>query len=297
MDLFTPIKPEIPEEYEKLRDMESFSEDMFNRIVEFQEKLHPGWNNALPFDERIKGLPLHALVFSNPDRDPEKYGPTIAPYYPLRGEMRQIAHCARQIAGDPVICDLHPGNGFIGSLLAREGVKVTGLRDPDAKPYQIADFYDAGCYEMRSGKINAIDFPFDVAFSSWMPSEINCTPDILRYHPKLIVYIHTDHVDETSGRKQTGTTAAYTELPKHYRLIGEWSITRPKDFLNEIWAELTPNIEETRVVKIFADEPYHDINVNENLDNVTPYSWEIELDMALTALKAKIHLREHGFPV
>lgn len=297
MDLFTPIKPEIPKEYEKLRDMESFSEDMFNRIVEFQEKLHPAWNNELSFDERIKGLPLHALVFSNPDRDPEKYGPTIAPFYPLRGEMRQIAYCARQVSDQPVICDLHPGNGFIGSLLAREGVKVIGQRDPDAKPNQIADFYDTDCYEMRIGKINAIEFPFDVAFSAWMPSEINCTPDILKYRPKLIVYIHTDHTDESSGRKQTGTTTAYTQLPKNYQLIGEWPITRPKDFLNEIWIEITPNIEETRFVKIFADEPYHDINVNENLDQMAPYSWEKELDMVLTALKAKLHLREQGFPV
>ena len=68
MDLFTPIKPAVPKEYEKLRDMEFFSEDMFNRIIEFQERLHPAWNSALPFAERIKGLPLHALVFSNPDR-------------------------------------------------------------------------------------------------------------------------------------------------------------------------------------------------------------------------------------
>lgn len=297
MDLFTPIKPEIPKEYEKLRDMEAFSEDMFNRIVEFQEKLHPGWNPDLPFDERIKGLPLHALVFSNPDRDPEKFGPTVAPFYPLRGEMRQIAHCAGQVADNPVVCDLHPGNGFIGSLLAREGVKVIGWRDPDAKPNQIADFYDPDYYEMRSGKIDAIDFPFDVAFSAWMPSEVNCTPDILRYRPKLIVYVHTDHTDEISGRKQTGTTAAYNELPSHYRLIGEWSITRPKDFLNEIWVELTPSIEETRMVKIFADEPYHDVNVNVDLGEAAPHGWENELDMVLTALKAKLHLRDAGFPV
>ena len=142
-----------------------------------------------------------------------------------------------------------------------------------------------------------IDFPFDVAFSAWMPSEVNCTPDILKYRPKLIVYVHTDHFDESSGRKQTGTTAAYTELPQHYQLIGEWSITRPKDFLNEIWVELTPNIEEVRTVKIFADEPYHGINVGENLEQAEPYGWEIELDMVLTALKAKLHLKERGFPV
>ncbi|HEY4732773.1 MAG TPA: hypothetical protein VIH66_05955, partial [Gammaproteobacteria bacterium] len=270
MDLFTPIKPAVPKEYEKLRDMEFFSEDMFNRIIEFQERLHPAWNSALPFAERIKGLPLHALVFSNPDRDPAKCGPTIAPFYPLRGEIRQMVHCARQVADAPIVCDLHAGNGFIGSLLAREGVKVIGLRDPDAKPNQIVDFYDPDCYEMRSAKINAIDFTFDVAFSAWMPAEVNHTPHILKHRPKLIIFIHTDHVDESSGRKQTGTKAAFTELPEHYRLIGEWPITRPKDFLHEVWPELTPNIEETRHVKIFADQPYHDIDVNADIEQLSP---------------------------
>lgn len=302
MNMPSPFAPPtggqaIPEEFEKLRYLEQFSEDMFNRIIAVQEKEHPAWNTALDFAERIKGLPLHALIFSNPDRDPETSGPTIAPFYPLRGEMQQIAHCARQVAEQPVVCEMHASNGFIGSLLGREGVDVIGLRSARTKPNQISEFYDASCYTLREGEIEDIDFSFDVALSAWMPSGCNLTPAIVARRPKLIVFIHTDHVDDSGQVPQTGTRAAYRDLPEHYQCIAEWAITRPKDLLHEIWPDLTPSIEEVRYVRIFADAPYHGIDIGTTLQPGEAYDWEIDLDMALTAYQAKLHLREQGFPV
>ncbi len=287
----------IPPQFRKLQHMEKFSEEMFNRIVEFQEHLHPAWNPALPFAERIAGLPLHALIFSNPDRDPAVHAHTVAAFYPLRAEMRQIVHCARQVADVPVICDIHGRNGFIGSLLAREGVEVIGLADPADKPNQIEDFSDPECYARTAETLDTLDRPFDVALSAWMPSGVNRTPAIVLRRPKLIVFVHTDHVDTSSGRRQTGTAEAYRDLPAHYRMIAEWSIIRPENLLHEIWPELTPCIEETRQVRIFADKPWHDIHVHRELDAVDPYDWEKDLDMALTAYEAKIALREKGFNV
>lgn len=288
---------DIPPHFEKLRAMEAFSDEMFNRIVALQEHDHPAWNSALTFAERIQGLPLHALVFSNPDRDPAVNAHTIAPFYPMREEMRQLAHCAKQVAEQPVVCDFHSRNGFLGSLLGREGIKVVGLEDPADKPNQIADLSDSEVFQRSQVNYQQVDFPFDVALSVWMPAGINRTPDIVRYRPKLIVYIYTDHLDESSNQPQTGTHEAYRELPEHYHLIAEWSITRPKDLFHENWPELTPSFEETRHVRIFADEPYRDINIGASLDKAEPYGWENELDMALTAIEAKNHLRERGFPV
>lgn len=286
----------IPPQFEKLRDMESFSDAMFNRIVAFQERLHPAWDSVRPFAERIADLPLHALIFSNPDRDPATHAHTIAPFYPLREEMRQIAYCARQVAQQPVVCDFHSRNGFLGSLLGREGVSVIGIHDPADKPNQIADFYDDAVFTRSAANYQNVDFAFDVAFSAWMPAGLNRTPEIVQYRPKLVVFIHTDHVDESSGRPQTGTMDAFRELPPHYRLVAAWSITRPQDLLHEIWPDLTPSIEETRHVKIYADEPYHGIDVGAELPPAEPYDWEQELDMALTALEAKAYMREKGFP-
>lgn len=298
LSMFAPSgPPPVPPEFEKLRHMEAFSDAMFNRIISIQEKNHPAWDESQPFAERIKGLPLHALIFSNPDRDPAQFASTIAPFYPLRGEMQQIAHCVKQVAENPVVCEMHAGNGFVGSLLAQEGVNVIGQRDPAAKPNQIANFYDVDRYTMKDQAFDQIDFEFDVAFSAWMPGGRNLTPQILKHKPKLIIYIHTDHVDETNEVPQTGTTEAFSNLPENYALIADWSITRPKDCLHEVWEELTPSIEEVRHVKIFADTPWHNIDLGEGLEPAEPYDWEKELDMVLTGLRAKEHLRSQGFPV
>jgi len=296
MNMPSPFaETKVPKEFEKLRHMDQFSEEMFNRIVGFQEREHPAWNNEAEFAERIKDLPLHALIFSNPDRDPANFAATVASFYPLRGEMQQIAHCAKQVAESPVVCDLHAANGFVGSLLAREGVNVIGVRDPKQKPNQIENFYDADCYQMREATDS--DFDYDVALSVWMPSGENLTPKIVASRPKLIIFIHTDHVDTSTGQPQTGTSEAYSDLPENYKCIAEWSITRPEDLLHEVWPDLTPSIEEIRQVKIFADTPYHTIDVGTELVAETPYSWEKDQDMALTAFQAKMQLREQGYPV
>lgn len=278
-----------------LREMEAFTDAMFDRIIAFQEKTHPAWDENAPFADRIKDLPLHNLIFSCPDRDPATMGPTLAHFYPIREELRVIAHCAKQVADDPVIADLHPGNGLVGTLLAYEGVSVVGVRDPAAKPNQIKNLYDRNFYSMREASVDHIDFPFDVAFSSWMPSGVNCTPEILKHKPKLIVFIYTDHVDD-KGRRQTGTADAYNNLPENYHLIAEWDVTRPKDLLHEVWPDLTASIEEVRRTRIYADAAYRDIDVA-SIQPATPYDWERELDMALLAIEGKEALRKHGFQV
>jgi hypothetical protein len=286
---------QLPPEFDKLRHMETFSEAMFNRIIDFQEKQHKAWDTSQPFAERITDLPLHALIFSNPDRDPQQLATTIAPFYPLRGEMQQMAHCIKQLEGQARVCDLHPGNGFIGSLLAREGVDVFGLRDAAAKPNQITKFYDADVYHFEEGDLDSV--ACDVIFSAWMPSGKNLTPAIVSRKPKLIVFIHTEHVDQSTGLWQTGTAEAFIDLPANYKQILEWSIERPQDLLNEIWPELTASIAEIRRVRIYADEPWHDIDTGAALTAKTPYDWELELDMTLTAYQAKMMLREQGFSV
>ncbi len=282
--------------FEKLRDMEAFTDEMFNNIIAFQEKEHPAWNAELPFQARLRNLPLHYLIFSNPDRDPAVYGPTVAHYYPLRREMQTIAAYARQVADQPVVCDLHARNGFIGSLLAQEGLKVIGLRDSGDKPNQIGAFYDPPHYELREQP--GIDFPFDVAFSSWMPAGTNITPDLIRHRPKLVVYVFTRHLDEVSGRPQTGTATAFgDELPPGYKRIDEWDVTRRENLLREVWPDLTGNIEETRHVRVYADEGYHHIAKDATLAAAAPYDWERELEMAELAYEAKQRLRAQGYPV
>ena len=279
--------------FEKLRDMESFTDAMFNRIFFFQERNHPAWDPRRPFAERIKDLPLHFLIFNNADRDPAVYSHTIAPYYPLRDEMQKMAYYAKQVADEPVVADLHAGNGFIGSLIAREGVKVIGISDPQAKRNQIESFYDPDCYQIKETTISEIDFPIDVVFSSWMPSETNVTPDIVKLEPKLIIYTYTEHVDD-NGVHQTGTPDVFNNLPDRYQLVDAWSLKRPRDLLHEVWPDLTPSLEETRHTRIYADEPYHGLARPETLAAQEPFDWERELEIAILALEAKNSLRAQG---
>lgn len=284
----------MSERFAKLRDLDVFTDEMFNRIIAFQEKMHPAWDAAKSFSERIKGLPLHYLVFSNADRDPAVMAHTVAPFYPLRKEMRRIAECARRVAHEtPIVCDFCCGNGFVGSLIGREGAHVIGVQPPQVKPNQIPEFYDAEHFERRIMPVEDIDFPFDVALSSWMPSGVNLTPQILGHQPKLIVFIFTDHVDPDTRVRQTGTDEAFDRLPENYKLIDAWSVTRPKDLFHEVWPDLTQSIEETRHVKIYADRPYHDIQVPD-VEVVEVYDWERELEMAQLALAAKNELRSSG---
>src|SRR5210317_1134681 len=98
----------LAERFAPLKHMESFTNEMFNRIIAFQEKEHAAWNTELDYGKRIEGLPLHNLIFSNPDRDPENFGPTIAPYYPLREEMEKLAAYSKQVADDPKGYDWFP---------------------------------------------------------------------------------------------------------------------------------------------------------------------------------------------
>jgi len=276
-----------------LKDIDDFTTDMFNRIISFQEKDHPAWNSQLDFSSRIRGLPLHNLIFSNPDRNPNVFGPTVAPYYPLREEMLKLAHYVSQLNKHPLILDWFPGNGFIGSLLARENLKVLGIKDNIAKPNQIELFYDEHCYSYCN---DTIPSHCDMVFASWIPSNLNPTPHFLKQQPKLIAYVFTEHMDPNTNQRQTGTDDMFNSLKNHYRLLDTWSVTRPKNLLHEIWPDMTPNIEETRITRIYIDTKITTDAVLPFNCNVTDdiYDWEKELQLALLAHEAKQALHTRG---
>ena len=278
--------------FEPLRQMESFTEDMFNRIIAFQEKEHPAWNTQLTFDHRIKGLPLHNLIFSNPDRNPQHHGPTVAHYYPLRQETYKIAQYIKQVGTRT--CDIYPGNGFIGSLLAREGLSVTGLQDNTTFPNQIEQFFDPSCYEFSGANIDQLN-P-DAILASWVPSGENPCEHLNNSQARLLVFIYTEHSNPETGERQTGTADMFDSLAANYELLDSWHITRPKDLLHEIWPDMTPSPEETRITRIYQRK-----GLNLGKIGQTPalnvYDWEQELDMALLAHEAKNHLKAQGIPV
>jgi len=293
--------------FEPLREMESFTKDMFNRIIDFQEKEHHAWNANLSFNARIKELPLHNLVFSNPDRNPTTHSATVAAYFPLREEMQKLAFYVRQLADKPVVCDIYPGNGFIGSLLGREiaagssstetdATEVIGLANnlSDIKPNQIESFFDAEHFAYRPEPFNELNF--DAALVSWPPANSNPSTELVLRETKLIIYIFTQHVDEKTQQRQTGSDEMLTALADNYRLVDSWDVTRPKDILHDIWPDMTPSIAETRHVHIYAHNSVGELQSPQALAPVQSYDWEKDLQMALLALQAKQEVQGRGFP-
>ncbi|MBL1276912.1 MAG: hypothetical protein COB30_012580 [Ectothiorhodospiraceae bacterium] len=288
--------------FEPLRHMESFTKDMFNRIIDFQERKHHAWNTNLSFEARIKGLPLHNLIFSNPDRDPATHSATVAPYFPLREEMQKFAFYIRQLGDSPVVCDLFPGNGFIGSLLGGElggdvnDSTVLGLENfaEESSPNQIESFLDAEHFSYSSEALAKLNC--DAALVSWPLSGSNPSTELTLRQTKIIIYIFTQHADEKTQQRQTGSDEMITTLGEHYRLIDSWDVVRPKDILHDVWPDMTPSIAETRHVHIYAHNSVGDLQPAQGLPPVQCYDWEKDLQMALLALQAKSDVEGRGFP-
>ena len=280
--------------FEPLRNMQAFTEEMFNRIISFQEKEHSAWDTSLTFEQRIKDLPLHNLIFSNPDRDPKTTDPTVAHFYPLRTEIQKIAHYIKQVKAN-ALCDLYSGNGFLGSLIGREGINVIGIRDQSCKPNQIAEFYDDKHFKFTQERFE--DLNCEAVLASWIPSNTNPTPLIIEHKPKLFIYIYTEHKNDKTGVRQTGTDDMFDIIPDDYALIDQWSVTRPENLLHNIWPDMTQNIEETRTVRVYAQTQFSHIAPIENLPDLPCYDWENELHMTMLALEAKQQIEDRGFIV
>lgn len=249
--------------------------EMLNSIIAFQKHKHPAWDDSLPFYSRIEGLPLHCLEFENPDRNPLKFGPTICHYPPRRSEIRAIALTCKSIGPDPQILDIGCGNGFLGSLLAHEGLRVTGIDDLSWKPPQISKLCDQDCYEF----ITPLSFEnfkkdFDVAFCSWMVPGTNLTKEIITRNPSLIIHVFSKHI-QNDGRQETGLKEAFI-CPAGYHVVGGWKAETPRDFFSGIDSRLTSNPTKVRYVEIWRREDAGPIEFLHPLQFNDKYYWDIE---------------------
>jgi len=285
--------------FNALKDMQQFTEDMFNRIIDFQEKKHVAWDESAPFSQRIDKLPLHYFIFSNYDRDPVKQGPTLAHYYPLKKEMYKLAqylHCA----GCREVIDYYPGNGLLGSLLGNAAqMPVIGLGFNNKKPSQIENFYDRQWFHMVSETRNYSPGAATGYFVSWTPSGCNPVPEIVKHKPRLIIFVGSQHINAETGECQVGISNMLDDLPD-YQLWDSWEIVRPENLLHKIWPDMTQNIEEVRQVHVFAANEI-DLKQTRNEEpssqNATHsgYFWERELYMAELAAEAMDSLNRGTF--
>jgi len=286
--------------FSPLKDMQQFTENMFNHIIDFQEKKQLAWDESAPFPQRLENLPLHYFIFSNYDRDPATQGPTLAHYYPLKKEMHKLAHYLH-CAGCIEVIDYYPGNGLLGSLLAREArLPAKGLAFNNKKPSQIENFYDSNCYQMFPQATTIAPGDKSAYFVSWTPSGSNPVAELLAQKARLIIFVGSNHVNPQTGERQVGVDNMFDGLQDSYQLWDSWEIVRAENLLHKIWPDMTPNIEERRQVHVFANnqiaankQDYVDLEQNQQAANV--YCWESELQMAELAAEAMESLKHLPF--
>ena len=249
--------------------------EMINCIIAFQKHEHPAWNDSIPFHLRIEGLPLYALEFNNPDRNPLEFGPTISHFSPRKSEMRALALMCKNIGTDPQILDIGCGNGFLGSLLAREGVRVTGIDNLSWRPPQIPKFYDQDCYELIA-PLSFENFKknFDVAFCSWMVPGINLTKEIIARNPSLIIHVFSNHI-QNDAIQETGLKEAFI-CPVGYHIVGGWKAETPGDFFSGIDQRLSSKPTKVRYVEIWRREDAEPIEFLHPLQFNDNYHWDKE---------------------
>ncbi len=203
-------------------------ESLQRRIVSFEAYQHPAWDPAQPFTNRIQGLPLFFLEFIHHARIAGSQSTTITHYVPCRNEFRALADIICSYGRDLTVCDIGCGNGFLGSLLAREGVAGFGIDDRSYVQPQIAHFYDQDCYSVVETALQDLSVEFDVAFCAWMNEGSNLTPQITARNPVLIVHIFSrdQHPD---GTFTTGTIDAF-KCPENYRFLTGWQTIVPEDY-------------------------------------------------------------------
>ena len=214
---------------------------MLGNILRFQSYDHPAWDQQASFGTRIKDLPLYFLEFNHTGKDKDTQSVTVTHYAPRRAEMMALAHLIRSCGDNLQVCDIGCGNGFLGSLLAREGVKVFGIDDRSYKQPQIPNFFDSECYRVIETSLADLDIPFDVALCAWIEPNANLTPLIVDTKPALIIHILSPD-RQTDGTPTTGTQSAYTR-PEDYYPVAAWRTELPQDYFLPLTRIVSANLE------------------------------------------------------
>lgn len=220
--------------------MEESVKSLISKILQFQQRNHPAWDAHAHFDERIRDLPLYFLVLNHPDRDTDIESVTITHYVPQRAEIMALAAIIKSCGRYLRVCDIGCGNGFLGSLLAREGVHVFGIDNRSYTQPQLSNFFDEHYYHIVEASLEDQNISFDVGFCSWMLPNTNLTPAIISKKPQLIIYVHS--IDRQADESwTTGTPDAY-DVPDEYRYLGGWCTFLPADYFYPLRCRYSLNV-------------------------------------------------------
>lgn len=263
------------------------------RIVSFDQKTHHAWDVRKSFNKRIKDMPLYFLVVNQHEKDNKVQSVTVTHYVPCRSEMMALAEIIKSYGSNLQICDIGCGNGFLGSLLAREGLNVFGIDDHLHNQPQIPIFMDKDYYSFKKKKLQDPDVTFDVGFCSWMNSKLNLTPQIVEKNPKMIIHIFSSN-RQNNGTPTTGVPDAYYP-PGNYQFLIGWETILPSDFFKPIrdrtQLRLIENQQGINLVFVYVRKDLKPIQSITPLDFKGHYDWDIERNF-INKLRKKDDLKK-----
>lgn len=274
--------------------MASTIASMRQGIIQFENCQHLAWDDSQLFAKRIKALPLLFLEFIHPAQDPKTQSTTVTHYVPCRNEFCALADLIRSYGSDLRVCDIGCGNGFLGSLLMREGVSGFGIDDSSYRQPQIPHFYDPDCYQVIKTNLHDLKGDFDVSMCSWMSEGSNLTPAIVARKPALIIHFYSkDHYPD--GSLTTGTVSAY-KCPENYRLLTGWETRLPQDYFmflmeEEIRLQMYENPFRNRSVCVYLRNDIDSLPPPSPLDYSERYDWDLEREL-INSLRKKRGLDE-----
>jgi len=267
-------------------------ENTKRRIIEFERKIHPAWDEMKDFGTRISNLPLYFLEINHHEKDNQTQSVTITHYVPCKKEMVALAKTIQSFDDNFVVCDIGCGNGFLGSLLAREKVNVFGIDNRSYRQPQIYSFYDNQCYNILTSNLSDEDVNFDVAFCSWMTPGLNLTPLIVEKDPKLIIHIFSPD-RQPDGSQTTGTLEAYLP-PPNYTFLAGWNSFMPKDFFLPLRIKTGLNLavsqQKIMAVVIYAHRDLKRVETISPSDLSEYYDWDLEKEF-INKMRKKMGLK------
>jgi hypothetical protein len=193
-----------------------------------------------------------------------------------------------QEAGTNYVLDVECSNGFIGWLLAMEGLPITGMDTSDEVELSV---FKHSLLALVKNDINKIEKNgvFDGAVISWPGSTSNPAEALKKLNPRGIVFV----VEMTGGNSSNKTGKIMRELLEVYRPVLYWDNVCHKDINSALYrivaggssGSFAPEIFKTshnRVILFLHRELQHS-RVIESLKktesyNVNGYPWEKELD-------------------
>ena len=151
-------------------------------------------------------------------------------HWPVRREeIQRIVEIAKTVysgEGKPVILDVGCGNGFLSYLLAEtDEVKVIAI-DPKKSLINKSKYRHPNLkLEIGSSKtaLEKYQNQVDLVFNSWMPQDINLTPDIRSINAQAIIYVEERGATGVQRFELIGQEDKRSYEPgKNYREVLSW---------------------------------------------------------------------------